>query len=84
MEVHASYDGHIAKGIFDLRTHHLRITDGPLAGQAFKSPSGAAMAVVRHVKPDIHNNRNGWTFWTVTDTGRPLESVRASTARRPT
>lgn len=84
LEVRASYEGHFIKGTFDKRTHSLRIDEGPLAGQSFKSPSGAAMAIVRQVKPDVHSNRNGWTFWTVTDTGYPLQSVRPGTPRRTT
>ncbi|MFG1646106.1 hypothetical protein ACGFMK_38005 [Amycolatopsis sp. NPDC049252] len=83
LKVHATYEGQRVRGTFDLQTHHLQITEGPLAGQMFKSPSGAAMAVVRHLNPDVHNNRNGWTFWTISDTKRPLLSMR-SDARRGT
>lgn len=84
VEVHATYEGQFIKGTFDLRTRGLRVDEGPLAGRSFKSPSGAAMAIVREVKPDVHNNRNGWTFWTVTDTGYPLQSMRADVPRRAT
>ncbi|WP_326955931.1 hypothetical protein [Amycolatopsis sp. NBC_01286] len=84
LEVHAVYEGQPVKGIFEIRTHHLKIVEGPLAGRSFKSPSGAAMAVVRHLKPDVHNNRNGWTFWTITNTGHPLQAVRDNAPRRTT
>ncbi|RJQ83749.1 hypothetical protein [Amycolatopsis panacis] len=82
LEVHATYDGNLVKGSFDVRTRHLTITEGPLAGQSFKSPSGAAMALVRHLNPEVHNNRNGWTFWTITGTGHPLQTVRSDGPRR--
>lgn len=82
LDVHATYEGKLVKGSFDVRTRYLTITEGPLTGQSFKSPSGAAMALVRHLNPEVHNNRNGWTFWTITDTGHPLQTVRSDGPRR--
>jgi hypothetical protein len=74
--VHASYGQAWIEGRFDPESGRLAITSGELAGRRFKSPSGAARAVVRFHNPDIRPNRNGWVFWTVTDSGQPLESLR--------
>ncbi|MBC6449626.1 hypothetical protein [Actinokineospora xionganensis] len=76
IRVHATYEGVWIDGLFEPVTERLLITNGDLAGQRFKSPSGAAAAVVRLLNPDVHPNRNGWTFWTVTDTGHLLGSLR--------
>lgn len=76
VHVHARYEGVRVDGIFDRASRGLTITTGDLEGKEFKSPSGAAMALVRHLNPDVHNNRNGWDFWTVTDSGLPLKTLR--------
>jgi hypothetical protein len=81
--VQALYEGTLITGEFDATSGRMTITSGPLRGQHFKSPSGAAMAVVRALNPSVHPNRNGWTFWTVSDTGQVLESMRRKT-NRPT
>jgi len=74
--VHAVYDGHRTAAVYDQATHRVTITDGPLAGTSYKSPSGAAIAVVTNSRPDVNPNRNGWSFWTVTATGRLLQTLR--------
>ncbi|MCG7285454.1 hypothetical protein MHY85_05620 [Cellulomonas sp. ACRRI] len=76
LEIHAIYDGHRTNAVYELASRRVTITDGPLAGKSFKSPSGAAIAVVSRFRPDVNPNRNGWSFWTVTGTGELLQSVR--------
>ena len=74
--VHAVYDGQRTAGVYDQATHRVTISEGPLAGTSYKSPSGAAIAVVTNCRPDVNPNRNGWSFWTVTTTGRLLQTLR--------
>lgn len=74
--IHAVYKGARCDGIYDPRTGSLYFDAGPLAGLNFDSPSPAAAALVREVAPGVSPNRNGWGFWTVTRTGKPLQSVR--------
>nr|MDT0660245.1 hypothetical protein [Micromonospora sp. DSM 115978] len=74
--VHAVYQGKRVEGRFVPATERLTITTGELSNQTFRSPTGAAIALVRSSNPHINPNRNGWTFWTVTATERPLQSIR--------
>lgn len=74
--VHAVYNGQRIEGRFHLETGRLEVVKGPCAGDSFKSPSGAAIAVVQTLNPRVNPNRNGWTFWTVTSTGETLQSRR--------
>lgn len=77
VDVHADYEGHRTGAHFHQLTNRVDIVDGPLAGQSFKSPSSAARAVVAHYKPGVSPQRNGWTFWMLSDgSGRFLQSVR--------
>ena len=80
--IHADYEGIRSNALFDAETERVDFVEGPLAGKSFKSPSGAAVAVVKHYKPDVDPNRNGWGFWTVTETGEWLQALRRSPARR--
>jgi hypothetical protein len=73
--VHVDYDGCRTNAWFT-PPGWMDIEEGPLAGQSFKSPSGAAMAVVVRFRPKVDPNRNGWIFWTVTETGQLLETLR--------
>jgi hypothetical protein len=74
--VHALYSGERIDGFFDQRTEHLEIVTGALAGRVYRSPSGAAVAVVGLHNKGVNPNRNGWTFWTVTDTNDLLQTIR--------
>jgi hypothetical protein len=65
--IFVDYDGHRTRANFDLDTSRIDITSGPLRGQSFKSPSEAAVAVIRHHKPEVDPNRNGWKFWRLDD-----------------
>lgn len=75
--VYADYDGHRTHGTYDRTTTRIDITSGPLAGRSFKTPTGAARAVVAYYKPGVNPNRNGWSFWILDDgSGRSLQSIR--------
>lgn len=74
--VHAIYDGIRADGVYDRVTRTLTVTSGPGAGVTYRKPSGAAVAVVQAVNPSVNPNRNGWTFWTVSESGVNLQQIR--------
>lgn len=74
--VYATYQGHRVEGRFDTATGGLTVTSSPLAGTWFRSPSGAAKAVVAALKPGVTPNRSGYDFWFVTSTGKTLSSIR--------
>lgn len=76
--VHALYEGVRTEGVFHRVTGQLHITSGVLAGKIYRTPSGAAAAVVRTLNRDVHPNRNGWTFWIATGTGLMLQALRRS------
>ncbi len=59
---YADYEGHRIHARY-FTPARVEITDGPLAGHSFKTPTGAARAVVRIYNPSVDDNRNGWTFW---------------------
>jgi hypothetical protein len=73
--VHALYGGVRVAGRYDPTTQALTITEGPALGH-YRSPSGAASAVLQALKPHVKPNRNGWSFWTVTKTGELLQTLR--------
>ncbi|WP_333768912.1 GmrSD restriction endonuclease domain-containing protein [Streptomyces sp. IBSBF 2435] len=74
-EVQAIYEGQRIVGRYDAFTHALTVMSGRARG-VYGSPSGAAVAVVKSINPDVDPNRNGWLFWTVTATGALLHSLR--------
>ncbi|MEO3939335.1 hypothetical protein V3N99_21705 [Dermatophilaceae bacterium Soc4.6] len=75
--VRADYEGFRTTGWFDPATSRIDITGGPLDGQSFKSPTGAARAVVGHYKPGVSPHRNGWSFWLLDDgSNQLLQSIR--------
>ncbi|AUG77589.1 hypothetical protein CFP65_2770 [Kitasatospora sp. MMS16-BH015] len=75
--VHAVYEGHRTNALFDPETHRVEIVSGPLAGTSYKSPTGAARAIVSHHNPTISPARNGWSFLVLSDgSGRTLQSIR--------
>ncbi len=76
VEVYADYGGVRVTGEYDPRTQAIRITSGIKNRRTFKSPSGAAIAVVSELNPTVDPNRNGWSFWNVADTGEILQSIR--------
>lgn len=75
--IFADYGGRQTRARFDPVTHRVEITTGPLAGKSYKTPSGAAIAVVSQHNPTVNPNRNGWGFWTLDDgSGRLLQVLR--------
>ncbi|GHI06980.1 hypothetical protein AQI88_34345 [Streptomyces cellostaticus] len=75
--VHALYGGVRIEGEYDPVTQTLTVTTGPAAGD-YRTPSGAASAVLQAVNPQVKPNRNGWSFWVVTETGGLLQTLRPS------
>lgn len=74
--VHAIYAGVRTEGMYDRASQSLTITTGPLAGRTFNKPSGAAVALVAALRPDVHPNRNGWSFWVDSISGKRLQAMR--------
>jgi negative regulator of replication initiation len=74
--VYAIYGGTRTDGFYDRVSHSLTITTGPLASRTFSKPSGAAVALVQVYSPDVNPNRNGWSFWVVSKTGKRLQTIR--------
>ncbi|MDT5039468.1 MAG: hypothetical protein QOE51_453 [Actinoplanes sp.] len=56
--IYADYEGHRVRARY-FRPARVEIADGPLAGKSFKTPTGAARAVVRHYNPSVKDNPNG-------------------------
>jgi hypothetical protein len=76
--IYADYEGHRVRARY-FEPARVEITDGPLAGRSFKTPTGAARAVVRNYNPSVNDNRNGWSFWQIDNgTGARvwLQSIR--------
>lgn len=76
--VYADYEGHRTRALY-FAPARVEIIDGPLEGKSFKTPTGAARAVVRHYNPSVNDNRNGWEFWQIDNGGGPrawLQSIR--------
>lgn len=75
--IRADYAGHRTRALYFAPTR-VEIVDGPLAGTTYKTPTGAARAVVRQYKPNINDNRNGWGFWQLDQDGPRtwLQSIR--------
>ena len=84
VKIYSDYDGHRVRARY-FEPARVEIVDGPLAGQSFKTPTGAARAVVRHFNPSINDNRNGWSFWQIDNGTGPrvwLQSLRPRGAER--
>jgi len=62
--IYADYEGHRTRALY-FAPSRVEIADGPLKGRSFKTPTGAARAVVRHYNPSVNDNRNGWGFWQI-------------------
>lgn len=78
MPIYADYEGHRTRALY-FAPARVEIVDGPLKGESFRTPTGAARAVVRHYNPSVNDNRNGWGFWQIDNGGGPrvwLQSIR--------
>lgn len=80
--VYAIYQRSRIEGKFDRSTGALHIPTGPGAGQ-YKTPSGAARAVITSLRPQVSPIRTGWTFWRLAETGAYLAVLRGTTAATP-
>ncbi|GAA4536701.1 hypothetical protein [Amycolatopsis samaneae] len=74
--IYADYEGNHIEGVYHKATKRVDITSGVLSGGSYKSPSGAAMAVVQAHNPNVHANRNGWSFWFIAENGAALQTIR--------
>jgi hypothetical protein len=75
--IYADYEGHRTRALY-FAPARVEVVDGPLKSKSFKTPTGAARAVVRHYNPSVNDNRNGWGFWQLDNGGRRawLQSIR--------
>ena len=73
--IYSDYAGHRTAAVYYV-PGRVEVTDGPLAGASFASPSGAARAIVHNYNPAVSGHRHGWTFWRLRDGGATLESIR--------
>ncbi|MEV4137039.1 hypothetical protein AB0J72_33315 [Dactylosporangium sp. NPDC049742] len=76
IRIHAIYDATRIEAVYDPTTKAVTITSGKLVGKTYSTPSGAAVAVVTTYNPSVNPNRNGWSFWILTDNGELLQSIR--------
>ncbi|WP_191301436.1 hypothetical protein [Lentzea cavernae] len=74
--IHAMYEGQRIDAVYHTRTKRVDSGTGVLAGRSFKSPSDAAMAIVQALNPKVHPNRNGWTFWNITESDKTLATIK--------
>lgn len=82
--IYADYEGRRVRARY-FEPARVEIIDGPLAGKSFKTPTGAARAVVRHYNPSVNDNRNGWSFWQIDNRSGArvwLQSIRPSSGER--
>ena len=82
--IYADYEGHRVRARY-FEPARVEIVDGPLAGKSFKTPTGAARAVVRLLNPSVNDNRNGWSFWQIDNGGGArvwLQSIRPRASER--
>ena len=75
--IFAVYKGVRTEAVFVHGTNEVTLTSGPLSGQGYQTPSGAARAVVAYQSPTINPLRNGWEFWNLDDgSGRQLRAYK--------
>jgi hypothetical protein len=74
--IHLVYDGLRIDAEFHASSHAVTIRSGPLRGRRFRTPSGAAVAVIQRLNPSVSPNRNGWITWVVDESGEFLQSIR--------
>lgn len=75
--VYGAYEGRRVEGLYLPATRRLTVTSDPLPDSRFKSPSGAARAVVAAVNPDrTATQTNGWRWWRLVETDERLEVLR--------
>ncbi|GAA1427202.1 DUF262 domain-containing protein [Streptomyces thermospinosisporus] len=75
IEIHADYQDRRIDAYYDPVSRAVTIPSGSGRG-TYETPSGAAVAVVHSLNPEVNPHRNGWSSWTVTATGELLQSIR--------
>lgn len=77
LRLHAVYRGVRIDAVYVPATHRVAVLSGPVAGRNFKSPTGAARAVVEALNPGrTAVQGNGWRFWRITATDERLDVCR--------
>ncbi|HEU0130974.1 MAG TPA: hypothetical protein VFQ85_08295 [Mycobacteriales bacterium] len=75
--VFCEYAGVRVDGTYLPATRRLVVNPGESTERSFRSPSGAARAVVEMLNPRrSHTQTNGWHFWRIADSGARLDTVR--------
>lgn len=74
--IYANYGGHRIDAVYYPATTRVEVTSGVLANRSYKSPSGAAIGVVQAYNPNVHPNRNGWSFWFIAENDQALQTIR--------
>lgn len=74
--IYADYEGTHVEAVYRPATKRVEITSGVLQGRSYRSPSGAAIGVVQALNPNVHPNRNGWSFWFIAENGQALQTIR--------
>jgi hypothetical protein len=80
--IYADYEGRRTHATYQ-SPGRVQISDGPLKGMSFKSPTGAARAIIRQYNPGVNDSRNGWTFFYIDngdDSRISLQSIRPGNA----
>ncbi|MCL4686155.1 hypothetical protein KJ059_15565 [Myxococcota bacterium] len=73
VQVFTGYQRQEVEAEFEPSSGRIRITSGNLEGELFDTPSAAAMAVIRDLKPDrMSPHTNGWRFWKDSRKRRPI------------
>jgi negative regulator of replication initiation len=75
--IYADYEGFRTRALY-FAPARVEIIDGPLKGTSYRTPTGAARAVVRQYNSKVNDNRNGWGFWQLDHDGPRawLQSIR--------
>jgi hypothetical protein len=76
VRIYADYEGTHVEAVYHPATKRVEITNGVLRGRSYRSPSGAAIGVVQALNPNVHPNRNGWSFWFIAENGQALQTIR--------
>src|SRR5215217_3351596 len=71
--IHKTFKNHRVEGEFNMFTFEVRLLSEPWGGKTFRTPTRAAVAVVKEYSPDrATSNTNGRTFWILTEGGGTL------------
>lgn len=75
--LYGEYEGTRVEATYVPATRRVTVTSEPIAGEEFRSPSGAARAVIAALNPArTASQSNGWRFWHIAETHQRLEVLR--------